>query len=279
MNLTYAPTINRGVFRLFESIAKFQRSFYSKEFNRAQIRYGISLIAAISFSAPAVVLAQTSSSVDAFRANIGSQWSAVRTENVNSNLVLRELVRPYPESGVQAMKASSLVGMPTSPESVAASFLMNYGRQFVTPLDASASPTNLLVVKKVISTKNKSEYQSRGTDFTIVYGQIHQNIPVFESSLTIKITQDGGVWSVSSKLAPVDADILMNPNLSAADALSRARATLGDPNAIPEADASLYIFAPTHLAWRLNFPNPHFKEMMIDAISGEVLMQRKNVRD
>jgi hypothetical protein len=69
------------------------------------------------------------------------------------------------------------------------------------------------------------------------------------------------------------------PTLSQTDALAAARAHLGDDNAAFEADPQLFIYAPSKLTWRLNFLQPHFREILVDAMTGNVVLSRKNVRD
>jgi hypothetical protein len=241
----------------------------------------VGLIAVVNLSAPSIVLAQDPPSVEILRARMGSKWSIIRTQNVGSQVVIRELTRPYPDSGEAGIdeRTAPAVTTPARAESIAADLLTMYSEEFFQPLALPTTLKNVLAVKEIISTVNKSEFQSRGTDFTVVYAQQHGGVPVFESSMTVGITKNGEVWTVINKLAHLDADIPTNPRITATDALLRARQVLGDLNAMPESDASLYILAPSHLAWRLNFLDPHFKEMMIDATSGDIIWQRKNIRN
>jgi hypothetical protein len=97
--------------------------------------------------------------------------------------------------------------------------------------------------------------------------------------MLIAVTRDGEVWSVINRLASVESDLQVEPILAFDVALSLARDALNDKTAEPDAEGTLFILAPSHLVWRFNFLMPHFKEMMIDAFSGEIVLQRKNVRD
>ena len=68
----------------------------------------------------------------------------------------------------------------------------------------------------------------------------------------------------------------MVPLLSADSALRLARELFGDEQATPEESPSLTVVPPSTLCWRLNFLQPHFKEVLIDSVTGDVVLARSN---
>jgi Zn-dependent metalloprotease len=189
--------------------------------------------------------------------------------------------RPYPDVSTAPAGGSSPLGFAgaTSAQKLAAGFLASHADQFLEPLGLNGNLIDTLAVQEIITTPNKSEYQQRGTDYTVVYFQHHKGIPVFECSLSVAITQNGEVWSIVNRLRAVDPNLPAKPNLTADAALARARQALQDASVEPDAEGALFVWPPSHLAWRFNFLQPHFREIMIDAASGEVLLKRKNIRD
>ena len=209
-------------------------------------------------------------------AGLGPEWTSMQTEKFGSQVVIRKLARPYPSStNAGTLKvATPAVSQPAQAAVVAADFLSRHSQQLLRPLGLSTSPTNVLAMRDIFPTEYKWEYQSRGTVFTIVYAQKHIGIPVFEAEMRVRVTPNGQVWSVINRLAQVDPDLPTSPKLTAADALFRTRQVLGDVNATPESEASLFILAPSKLVWRLNFLKPNFQGIMINAITGDVVWKR-----
>jgi hypothetical protein len=212
------------------------------------------------------------------RKGLAPQWNTVQTEVSTQSVVVRELSRPYPEPKAEPGAPVTALSAEQA-KAIADAFVAAQTRHFLEPLGLEAAAAESLFVKETIATVNRGKYAHRGTDYTTVYGQQYRNIPVFEGSMRLNITAQGEVWSAINRLAALNPEIPVKPRLTETAVLDRARDLFGDPAAQPEAGAQLVVFPPAHLAWRLNFLAPHFKEMLIDAISGEVLLQRKNVRD
>lgn len=234
------------------------------------------LVAGCTLLAPPTAAGQGPPSSDVLRQRVGPQWSVLRTESVGADLVVREVVRPYPETPTEGRPR---VDTDAQAEQIATSFLSSYADLFFAPLGLSSDASEVLTVESVIPTANKGEFASRGTDFTVIFSQRYGDVSVFESSLAVSLTQTGEVWSVVNKLARIDAGTPTSPTLSTGDALVQARQVLGDDSALPDAEARLWLFPPNNLAYRLNFLAPHFREILVDAVTGKLLLQRTNVRD
>jgi Zn-dependent metalloprotease len=113
----------------------------------------------------------------------------------------------------------------------------------------------------------------------VSFSQYYEGVPVFQTGISVYLTQYGEVWSVISKLAPIQAGTPATPVFTAQDALERARQLFQDSGATPDAAPELYILPLSHLVWRMNFSMPHFREMMVDAITGDIVINRKNIRE
>jgi hypothetical protein len=212
------------------------------------------------------------------RARTGVQWARVVRQQrpAGKSAVLRELSRPYP-----AARRERLAEPPIAAEQArqrAAAFLRENVDLFVGPRAPEFLPAEGVVVRETLANTYPEEYAERGTDFTVVLGQEYRGIPVFESEARVAMTQFGEVWQVVSHLAEVE-DAPAEPALDADGALAAARGALGAPAAEPDEAPQLYVHAPSGLVWRMSFLAPVFREVLIDAMTGEVVLSRKNVRD
>jgi hypothetical protein len=212
----------------------------------------------------------------------GRDWTTVQSAKAEAGTVIRGLMRPYPGPKTNvAAEVSVAVATPEAARAVADAFVAELAGRLVAPLlGASAlAPTEALVVNDVVTTQNRPPWAHRGRHYTVVYGQRHGGVPVLGASLRVRVTRDGEIWSVINRLCEVNGRLTAKPLLTAEDALAHCRDVLAAPDAQPLEAPVLWVHAPSHLVWRLDFSTPHFLEFRIDALTGKVVLKRKNVRD
>ncbi|KPK63585.1 MAG: hypothetical protein AMK73_05020 [Planctomycetes bacterium SM23_32] len=217
-------------------------------------------------------------SAQAIRERTGIQWArVVKQERAEGKgAIVRELSRPYPAARPERPGQKPIAAEQARQR--AGAFLRGNLDLFVGPQAPQFLPPESLVAQETIANTYPEEYEERGTDFTVVFGQRYRGIPVFESQARVSMTQFGDVWQVVSRLAVLE-DPPAEPALDDDAALAAARAALEAPGAEPDAPPQLHVQAPSRLVWRMNFLAPVFREVLIDAMTGEVVLSRKNVRD
>ena len=192
------------------------------------------------------------------------------TEQVGTRTFVRKIAIGYPDHEPGWRKVICL----EEAQAIVNDFLEKNRDKF---FDFPGPITEILLFKQALSFTDRSEYARRGTHFTLVYSQQYKGIPVFEASFRIRLTQYGEIITVMNGLALDLTNVPAEPKLTAQDALSCARKILGNENASSDSGITLFIFPPNRLAWHMNFPYPLHWEMMIDAVSGETVLQRRNV--
>lgn len=223
-----------------------------------------------------------SSDVENIRKITGIQWSKISKQRKGYVEIVRDLARPYPdqvalaEAGKSIDPSIQITGIEAT--RIAQEFILNRSSLFMPEETMGRLQPDEVPVKKVITTTYRGKYADRGTGYTVVMEQLHRGIPIFESTCCVSLTRAGQIWRMKNRLAILEVPPTI-PKLSEAEALAAARAHLGDDNATSENDPQLYIYAPSKLTWRLNFLQPHFKEILVDAMTGNVVLSRKNVRD
>jgi len=204
------------------------------------------------------------------------------TDSAGSVEVLHNLSRPYPDDQGTG-KAPTVVGVKrpisdSEARQIAVQFMLENSGLFVPRALMGDLRAEDLAVGEVISNTYPAEYASRGTDFTVIFSQVYKGIPVFEATSRLSLTQYGEIWSVKNGFAALN-NPPTSPQIDEVGALLSARYALADPTANPQKAPALMILAPSKLVWRLNFLLPHFQEILVDAITGEIALMRKNVRD
>jgi len=212
----------------------------------------------------------------------GIEWERIVAREDNGTKVVRELSRPYPSQeaprGVQGQGVPPQVVDANVAQTAAVSFMAENVSLFLGENGPAILKEPDIAVKEVIANTYPEEYAERGTDFTVVMGQLYKGVPVFESQARACFTQFGELWRLRSDFAVLEG-VPDDPALTPDQALGIARGRLNSDDAESEEPPKLFVYPPSKLVWRMNFLDPHFKEMLVDAVTGEVVLMRKNVRD
>lgn len=189
------------------------------------------------------------------------------------------LARPYqgtqPEATAKVAGANRVPLKASEAQEVARTFLLQYSDMWVSePIMGQLADADVPLAETRQWT-NPGEDAWRGTDFAVSFRQQYHGIPVFEAEMLISLTQYGEVWAVRNELATI-VDAPLQPTLNDEQAVESARKALGDLQANPGSPGKLFVFPPSRLVWRIGFLHPHFREVLIDAVSGEVVMNRNN---
>ena len=140
---------------------------------------------------------------------------------------------------------------------------------------AIPSSTEGYVVINVVEHPYLGKQAYLGRDYSIDLQQRYKGIPVFEGKCRILMDQFGEIYKVkNSSQSSITAPTV--PVITADKAVSIAMSKLNSPNK-PAAEPELVVYGTEHLAWHMNFNAPTFKEVLVDAITGEVLLSRSNV--
>lgn len=197
----------------------------------------------------------------------GIPWQVVRAKTLDSGEFIDQLLRPYPERnpnpderGIDGSEAVSIVQR----------FLLQNANLLV----ADGVPQDLFV-KETITNRYPETLAQRGTDYTIVLGHMYQDIPVFESECLISLTRLGEIWSVANRLKTL-TDPASVPVLNSSEALQNAKAALNAPGAVSETDPELLVYAPDKFVWRFSFASPVSQDVLVNAVSGEIVLKRSN---
>ena len=208
----------------------------------------------------------------------GILWPRITKEKVGANEIVRTLGKPFPEGTTASDSSTTNQISGDEATRLAQEFILTHSTLFVPEQTMGELKAPDVAVTDVIANANTGAYAHRGTDYTVVMAQRHQEIPVFEGACLVSLTRTGEIWKVKNRFGILETPPTV-ATVTAADALAAARAYLGDAGATPEADAQLFIFAPSRLTWRFNFLQPHGKEILVDATTRDIVLSRKNVRD
>jgi len=225
---------------------------------------------------------ESNMTIDTVRKKTKIPWTRVHKEQSGQINVVRRLSRSYP--GGRGQKGADEEGEgraainQSRAEQLARQFLLGNSDILVGEEGGGVLSTNNLCLKNVILNKYPAEYAQRGTDFTVVLGQVYKGIPVFEAECRISLTQFGEIWTVKNSFSPI-RNASTSAVITTVAALHKAKQELNDKEAEPQEDPVLMVLAPSQLVWRMNFLQPHFKEILIDASTGEIALMRGNVRD
>jgi Zn-dependent metalloprotease len=131
------------------------------------------------------------------------------------------------------------------------------------------------VVAQVSKYDYPEEYAARKCDYTVDFEQSYNGIPVDGGSAKVMVSADGQVFMVKNYWQ-TDITAPTRPALSADEAVKLAQKHFGTDIA-PAEEPRLCVLAPGRLCWRMNFNDPVFKEVFLDAVQGEVVRERPNV--
>ena len=211
----------------------------------------------------------------------GIEWVDVVTRPSGSGWVVIQLLRPYPAyEGEGTLRLETLRNLPIDRRGAALralSFTEANAALLAGTSSAALLTPGALLVREVLENHNPPQYRGRGTDYTVVIDQLYAGVRVFEGSIRIQLTQFGEIWAVDSTLAAVE-DLPAPPRLDGRTAQSLAAAFLADPRAAPQ-QSELVVLPPSTFAWHLTFSSPHFRELLLDAATGEILLARSTLRD
>jgi len=221
-------------------------------------------------------------STEVIQQRTGIQWKRISKEKAGASEIVRVLSRPYP-IGPDVLEAKARTETATQigeseAEHLALEFVLQNSALLTSQDIMGKIDPNQLSIVEVIANTYSAEYSERGTDYTVVIKQLYHGIPVFESECRVSLTREGEIWNVRNRLSVID-NPPTEPVLQADGALQAVRQAFDDNKAAPYENVSLFIYPPSRLVWHFNFLQPHFREVLVDAITGDIVLLRKNVQD